>query len=260
MAAAFAALPEAVANTVAIAERCNVELTLRPLSVPGLRDAVAARASRSISTARRARASRGACAKSARRRTGRRTRRASYRERLEFELATIREMGFAGLFPDRRRLHRLGQAARDPRGSGPRIRRRQSRRVRARHHRYRSDPVQVALRALPQSGAQVACPISTSTSASTGATRSSQYVKREIRRRSRRADHRLRHAQGQAGDQGRRPRPRLHITRRPIVSASSIRRRSKARTTPSRRRSRSSRGCARCATRAAARRSCSRTR
>jgi DNA polymerase-3 subunit alpha len=97
MAAAFAALPEAVANTLAIAERCDVELRFGRYQFPvfetphgetleehldrlaheGLARRIAAKSERPDWTTEKD---------------------ASYRERLEFELATIQEMGFAGYF------------------------------------------------------------------------------------------------------------------------------------------------------------------
>jgi DNA polymerase-3 subunit alpha len=40
-------------------------------------------------------------------------------ERLEFEINTILKMGFPGYFPDRGRLHQLGQEQRLPGGPGP---------------------------------------------------------------------------------------------------------------------------------------------
>ncbi len=80
-----------------------------------------------------------------------------------------------------------------------------------------------------------------------------RYVQREVRRGPGRADHHVRDAQGEAGDQGRRPRARLHLRARPTASRSSTPRRSRARTSRSRRRSRWSRGCASCATRVSAR-------
>ena len=61
------------------------------------------------------------------------------RERLQFELKTIREMGFADYFLIVSGLHRLRHAERRRRGPGPRLGGRLARRLLPRHHRHRPD-------------------------------------------------------------------------------------------------------------------------
>ena len=164
--------------------------------------------------------------------------------------------GLRRLLPDRRRLHQLGEAPGHPGRPGPRLGGRQPGGLGAAHHRPRPDPVQPALRALPQSRAQVDARHRRRLLLR-AARRGDPLRAREVRRGPRRADHHLRDAEGEGGDQGRRPRPRLHLRRdRPHRQALS-RRRSRARTSRSPRRSRWSRACASCATRASARSSSS---
>ena len=61
-----------------------------------------------------------------------------------------RRDGVPRLLPDRLGLHPRGEGARHPGGPGPRLGRGLARRLRARHHGHRSDPVQPAVRALPE--------------------------------------------------------------------------------------------------------------
>ena len=63
--------------------------------------------------------------------------------------------GFCRVLPDRLGLHRLRAQADHSRRARPRLRRRLARRVRAAHHRHRSDRAQPLFRALPQSRACV---------------------------------------------------------------------------------------------------------
>ena len=78
-----------------------------------------------------------------------------YRERLDFELGVIESDEISGLLPDRRRLHPMGEGARDSGRAGPRLGRRLGRRLVAHHHRPRSAALRAALRALPQSRPRV---------------------------------------------------------------------------------------------------------
>ena len=87
-----------------------------------------------------------------------------------------------------------------------------------------------------------------------------RYVREKLRRGPRGADHHVRDAEGEGGDQGRRPRPRVQLRRDRQASPSSIRRPSRARTSRSPRRWRWSRACASCASRASASSSSSSTR
>ncbi len=97
MTAAFAALPEAVANTVAIAERCNVELRFGRYQFPVFETPRGESLEEYLDGSARAGLTRRIAAKSARP-DWTPDKETSYRERLEFELTTIREMGFAGYF------------------------------------------------------------------------------------------------------------------------------------------------------------------
>ena len=54
---------------------------------------------------------------------------ADVQERLDYELGVITKTGYAGLLPDRRRLHPGGARSRDPGGPGPRLGRRLARRA-----------------------------------------------------------------------------------------------------------------------------------
>ena len=78
----------------------------------------------------------------------------AYRKRLAMEMDVICEMKFPGYFLIVWDFIRYGEGERRPRRTGPRLGRRLARRVRAAHHRPRSDSVQPALRALPESGAR----------------------------------------------------------------------------------------------------------
>ena len=98
MQALFADVPSALANTVQIAQRCNLQLTLGEAAAARLPDAGRLTRSRSTSTGSprgpRAPAA-GAVSRSRRRATRERAR---YVERLEFEIDTILKMGFPGYF------------------------------------------------------------------------------------------------------------------------------------------------------------------
>ena len=88
MAELFADLPEAIANTAVIAQRCAVGAPKRKPILPRLSDRRGRAASRAMPTPASTRGSRDAA----------RRRRRSYRERLEFEIDVITRMGFAGYF------------------------------------------------------------------------------------------------------------------------------------------------------------------
>ena len=76
-----------------------------------------------------------------------------------------------GLFPDRRRLHQMGQGRGYSGRPGPRLRRGLAGRLCADHHRSRSDPVWASCSSASSIRNASRCPTSTSTSARTGATR-----------------------------------------------------------------------------------------
>ena len=172
MAAAFADLPEALANTVAIAQRCNLTIPLGKNFLPDfptppgvtldehLRDEAAAGLERRLALLYPDPATRDAQA-------------ARVRRAARVRDDDHRADGLRRLLPDRRRLHQLGEEQRRAGRAGPRLGRRLARRVRARHHRSRS----AALRARCSSASSIPsacrCRTSTSTSARTAATASS---------------------------------------------------------------------------------------
>ena len=156
MMALFADLPEALASTVEIAERCS----FRPVAAqadPAALLAGRARGSRGDEAARVAPAappqgSRGASTTTALR-AG--TTEEQYRRAACLRARRHRADELSGLFPDRRRLHPVGEVAAHPGRARPRLGRGLARRLCAHHHRPRSDPVRPHLRALPQSRARV---------------------------------------------------------------------------------------------------------
>ena len=112
--------------------------------------------------------------------------------------------GLRRLLPDRLGLHPLRQGERDRRRPRPRLGRRLARRVLARDHRHRPDPLRPALRALPQPGPQGDAGHRHRLRRRRPRARD-QLRLREVRPRPRRPDHHLR-------DDGR---PRRRARRRP---------------------------------------------
>ena len=129
--------------------------------------------------------------------------------------------GLRRLLPDRRRLHQLGEGAGHPGRARPRLGGGQPRRVGLRITDL--DPIEhdAALRALPQSRAQLDARHRRRLLLR-APRRGDPLRAREVRRGSRRADHHVRNAEGEAGDQGRRARARVHVRARPTGSPSSI--------------------------------------
>ena len=82
--------------------------------------------------------------------------------------------------------------------------------VRAGHHRARPDQARAAVRAVPQPRAHLDARHRHGLRRAP-ARRHDPLRHREVRRGAGRADHHLRHDQGQGGDQGRRPGPRLPV-------------------------------------------------
>ena len=100
-------------------------------------------------------------------------------------------MKFPGLFPDRRRLHPVGQGAGHSGRAGPRLGRGLGRRLGAHHHRPRSAALRPAVRALPQSRARLDAGLRHRLLPG-AARRGDRLCARALRRRPRRADHHLR--------------------------------------------------------------------
>ena len=116
-----------------------------------------------------------------------------------------REDGVSRLFPDRRRLHPMGQAAGHTGRAGARLGRRLAGRLRADHHRSRSDPLRPAVRALPQSGTRVDAGLRHRLLPGPPR-RGDRLCAPALRRRPRRADHHLRLVPGARGAAQCRPR------------------------------------------------------
>ena len=123
MAARFADLPSALANSVQIAKRCNLTLTLGQPQLPAFPiplldgEQLAPRPTSASCRAADLEAASGKLYPT--RRKGDRER-PRYAERLAFEIETILKMGFPG-YSDRRRLHRLGARQRLPGRTRPRL-------------------------------------------------------------------------------------------------------------------------------------------
>ena len=147
MAELFADLPEALANTAVIAQRC----------------AVAAPQAQADPAARSATTRTSSCARDARagpRRSGSPSRSggrpaAPIASGSTIELDVITGMGFAGYFLIVADFIKWAKAQRHPGRAGPRLGRGLGRRLGADHHRPRPDRARPAVRALPQSRARV---------------------------------------------------------------------------------------------------------
>ena len=204
----FPGQEESLRRTLEIAERCNVEIELGRIllphfPVPDGRDAFDYLVE--------------LCEKGLGRRYDKVT--TELRERLQFELKTIHEMGFADYFLIVADFIGFAKRNGDQRRPGPRLRRGQPRRLLPRDHRRRPDPLRPALRALPQPGPQVDARHRHRLRRRRPRARD-QLRAREVRLRSRRADHHVR-------DDGRaRSRPRRRPRARGARTASSTRSRS----------------------------------
>ena len=200
MAALFADLPEALAATVEIAERC----AFRPRTLaPILPRFSAGHASGQQDAAAQAQRGRGAAPRRARR-TGAPPGAASDRARphrrglsrpARLRARRHREHEIRRLFPHRRRFHPMGEGAGHSGRAGPRLRRGLAGRLRAHHHRSRSDPLRAPVRALPQSRTRLDAGLRRRFLPGP-ARRSDPLRAGEIRPRPGGADHHLRHLAG----------------------------------------------------------------
>ena len=150
----FADLPEALASTVEIAERCSYRPRTRKPILP--RFTVGEGGGDVDESAElRKRAEEGL----ARRLTTQGLSPGHHRGRIprppRIRARRHRAHEISRLLPHRGRLHPVGQGARHSRRARPRLGRRLPRRLFAHHHRSRSHPLRPAVRALPQSRARV---------------------------------------------------------------------------------------------------------
>ncbi len=222
MAELFADLPEALQNSVEIARRCNLTVELGKSRLPDF--PTPAGEPLEAFLASESHAGLGATAgaalpgcRGARKAASGLCRAPRFRDR------DHRQDGLPRLFPDRRRLHQLGQAQRRAGRSRARLRRRLAGGLQPRHHRPRPAALRPAVRALPQSGAGVDAGLRHRLLP--GRPRPRHRLRQEEIRRARRvADRHLRHHGGQGGDPRCRPRarPRLQL-RRPVRQADSQR-------------------------------------
>ena len=167
----FAWCPEAIANTVEVAARCNLELELGKhyfptFPMPEGRDPGLALRARQPG---RAWKSGFAQMRSTDALTPEQEK--IYRDRLEMEIGVIKKMGFPGYFLIVADFINWAKDQQIPVGPGPRLRGRQPGRLLHADHRSRSHALWPDLRALSEYRADVACPTSTSISARNGAAR-----------------------------------------------------------------------------------------
>ena len=207
MAVLFADIPEALASTVEIAERCAFRpKTRKPIlprfTVGAATPTASGRRGRGIAPAGRGGARQPAPGPWPG--AGRRPRKTTA-QRLAFELDVITRMELSGLLPDRRRLHQMGEERGHSGRTGPRLRRRLAGRLCADHHRPRPDPVRPAVRALPQSRARVDARLRHRLLPGP-ARRGDRLRAAALWPRPGRADHHLRHAAGARRAARRRPR------------------------------------------------------
>ena len=204
MAALFADLPEALASTVEIAQRCAFRPRTRKPILPRFSVGDGAPVDEARRTARRApkRASSAASP-----RTGSRPGRTDRGLPRAARLRARRHRGdeISRLLPDRRRLHPVGEGAGHSGRAGPRLGRRLAGRLCADHHRPRSAPLRPAVRALPQSRARVDAGLRHRLLPGP-ARRGDPLRAGALRPRPGGADHHLRHAAGARRAARRRPR------------------------------------------------------
>ena len=208
MAVLFADIPEALASTVEIAQRCSYRpLTRKPI-LPRFTvgdTASAAEAETAEATELRRQAEEGLAARLAAARLRAGPHRGAISRAARLRARRHRADEISGLLPDRRRLHQVGEGPGHSGRPGPRLRRRLAGRLVADHHRSRSDPLRAAVRALPQSGSRVDAGLRHRLLP--GPPRRGDPLRAgALRPRSGGADHHLRHAAGARRAARRRPR------------------------------------------------------
>ena len=169
MGALFADLPEALASTVEIAQRCAFRPNNAPPILPrftGDSDADGRRGRRSCAGRRN-----GARAPHQAHGVAPGRTEEEYRERLAFELGVIERMKYAGYFLIVADFIQWAKSGRHSGRSGPRLGRRLARRLCVADHRPRSDPLWLCCSSASSIRNACRCRTSTSTSARTAATR-----------------------------------------------------------------------------------------
>ena len=218
--------PDALQNTLLIAERCNVTIPKGQNHLPSF-DVPRGLHARRVLRARRARRVRAAAAAAA---AARRRRAAAPHHRRIRAASRLRDRddqadGVSGLFPDRLGLHPLRARAGHSGRSGPRLGGGIARRLVHAHHRRRSARLRPDLRALPQSRARVAARHRRRLLRAPPR-RGDRLRDAEVRARERRADHHVRDDEGEGGGARRRPRARHAVRRRRPHRQADSRRRS----------------------------------
>ena len=205
----FSYCPEAIENTVAIAEKCNLKLDFNQVFLPHFEIGQG----RSLDEHLQEMAKAGLEKLMPKILQGKDpSLRQKYEKRLERELDIIKSMGFAGYFLIVSDFHQLRKEPQYPRRARPRIRGGKSRGLRHRDHRDRPDPLRPVLRAVseprPHEHARHRHRLLHG-----GPGRGHPVCLREIRQRPRRPDHHLREDAGKGGHPRRGARPE-HALRR----------------------------------------------
>ncbi len=210
MEALFADLPSALANTVAIARRCNLSLVLGRPQLPAFPTPAVDGRVLADDEYFRYLSHQGLEQRLAELYPdeGKRAReRCALRRAARLRDRDDPEDGLSRLLPDRRRLHQLGQGQRLPGRAGPRLGRGVAGRLRARHHRARPAALPAAVRALPQSRAGVDARLRHRLLP--GQPRPRHRLRQaQVRPRRGEPDRHLRHHGRQGGAARRRPRAR----------------------------------------------------
>ena len=214
MAAVFQDHPDALRNTLLIAERCNVTIpkgrtTCRSFGVPDgfTIDDYFEHVAREGFAQRLPRLQQLAAAGTLRHTID------EYERRLEYEIEMIKKMGFPGYFLIVWDFIRYAREEGIPVGPGRGSAAGIARRVVHAHHRRRSDRLRPPLRALPQSRTRLDARHRRRL-LRTAPRRSHRLRHAEVRPRERRADHHLRHDEGEGRRARRRPRARDAVRRR----------------------------------------------
>ncbi len=198
MAESFADMPEAIASTLEIAERCDVEMKLGELLLPRFPTPEGVDPGEML---------RELALEGLRQRYGDPIP-AEAMKRLEFELGVIDEDGLPVLLPDRLGLRQVREGERDRGRARPRLGRRFDRRLRLGDHRHRPARQRPALRALPQPRPQVHAGHRHRLLGPRARARD-PLCRRQVRSRVRRPDHHLRQDGAPRRHPGRGASPRL---------------------------------------------------